>query len=214
MTFLASPTPVTTDTWVAATWEEFIALADHPDWQLGRFYYDAPLMRIEMAALGPWHGRDNTLISNLVSLFAALKGIPIVGLTNTSFRKTGIREAQPDLAFYLGENLSLPPRTNAPIDLDRHDPPALAVEIASTSLSDDLGRKRLLYERLGVQEYWVIDVAASQVIAFAVANGGSSEIRASQVLPGLAFSLVEAALQRSQTEDDGAIQRWLIAQFS
>jgi hypothetical protein len=29
-------------------------------------------------------------------------------------------------------------------------PPHLVIEVATTTLSDDLGRKRLLYERLGV----------------------------------------------------------------
>jgi len=33
-------------------------------------------------------------------------------------------------------------------------------------------------------------------------------------LPGLAIALVEEALQRSQTEDDGEINRWLIQVFS
>jgi hypothetical protein len=66
---------------------------------------------------------------------------------------------------------------------------------------------------LGIQEYWVVNVAMSEVVAFAVENGGSREIRDSQVLPGLALSVVEEAMQRSQTEDDGALTRWLIQRF-
>ena len=62
----------------------------------------------------------------------------------------------------------MPPRNNQPINIEIYGAPQLAVEIASTTLGDDLGRKRLLYERLGVQEYWVVNVALSTVIAFAV----------------------------------------------
>lgn len=88
------------------------------------------------------------------------------------------------------------------------------MENAASSRSDDLGQKRLLYERLGVQEYWVVDAKSSEVIAFAIAEGRSGEIQKSQVLPGLDIALVEEALKRSQTEDDGEINRWLLQTFS
>jgi hypothetical protein len=39
-------------------------------------------------------------------------------------------------------------------------------------------------------------------------------IAESQVLPGLKLAIVKAALQRSQTEDDGATSRWLISVFN
>ncbi len=68
---------------------------------------------------------------------------------------------------------------------------------------DDLGDKRLLYERLRVGEYWVVNVKAAKIIAFEVANGGSRQIQASLVLSGLEMGTVEEALQRSHTDDDG-----------
>jgi len=166
-----------------------------------------------MAALGPLHGRENAVVLKVIGLFTAFKNIRVVELINTSFRKVGERDAQPDIAFYLGSNFQLPPRNNQPINIEIYGAPQLAVEIASTTLGDDLGRKRLLYERLGVQEYWVVNVALSTVIAFAVTNGGSGEIRESQVLPGLALATVEEAMERSNTEDDGAIARWLMQTF-
>ncbi|MGQ9869750.1 Uma2 family endonuclease [Leptodesmis sp.] len=92
--------------------------------------------------------------------------------------------------------------------------PHLVIEIASTMLNDDIGRKRLLYERLGVQEYWVVDVNAAEVLAFEVGDGGSRQIRESKVLPGLEMVLIEEALQRSQTQDDGEISRWLWQVFN
>jgi len=73
-----------------------------------------------------------------------------------------------------------------------------------------LGQKRLLYERLGVEEYWVVNVEAATVIAFAIADGGSRQVQMSAVLPGPSISVIEETLRRSQTEDDGAVNRWLL----
>lgn len=208
---LPEPQNLVTDAWVQASWEEFLALADNPAYENGQFYYDDGWMRVEMAPVGPIHGRDNSVVARVISLFATVKDIRIVEYTNCSFRKTGVRECQPDSCFYIGGDSQLPPRTNSPVDLEQYDPPSLVIEIAATTLSDDLGRKRLLYERLGVREYWVVNGNDGEIIAFEVMNGGSRQIQTSKVLPELSIALVEDALRRSQTEDDGTINRWLLA---
>ncbi|MBD2101997.1 Uma2 family endonuclease [Leptolyngbya sp. FACHB-261] len=202
-----------TDTWIKATWEEFLALENDPSWAEGKFYYDQGYLRIETSPLGFAHSRDSSIISTAIILFAALKNLRIVELTNASFRKAGAQECQPDTAFYIGADFSLPPRNNEPVNLDEFDPPTLVIETAASSLNDDLGRKRLLYERLAVQEYWVVNVNTEEVIAFSIANGRSGQVQESEVLPGLSISLIEEALKRSQTEDDGAITRWLLETF-
>jgi Uma2 family endonuclease len=202
-----------TDAWVAATWEDFLAITDRPEWENARCYYDAGWMRVETMPIGFAHARDNSLLAAVVSLYGTLKNLPFLSITNGSFQKAGERECQPDLAFYVGLELPAIPRSNTPVDVDCYGAPTLAIEIASTSLSDDLGQKRLLYERLGVQEYWVVNVEAAMVIAFAIANGGSHQIQHSVVLADLAISVVEEALRRSQTDDDGAVNRWLLQQF-
>ncbi|MGF1524010.1 MAG: Uma2 family endonuclease [Leptolyngbyaceae cyanobacterium] len=207
------PQTIETDTWIPAEWDDYLVLCEKPEHAKARCYYDNAWMRLEMAALGPLHGRETAVVLKVIGLFAAFKNIRAVELMNTSFRKAGDREAQPDIAFYLGQVFQLPPRNNQPVDIAIYGAPTLAVEIASTTLNDDLGRKRLLYERLGVEEYWVVNVVTSEVLAFAVKNGGSREIRTSQVLPGLELSMVEAAMQRSQAEDDSALTRWLIQTF-
>jgi Uma2 family endonuclease len=208
-----------TDTWVRASWEEFLALADDPAYEKGKFYYDQGRdsergwMRVEMSPIGAAHGRDNSVVARVVSLFATFKTIRVVEYTNASFKKAEVRECQPDSSFYIGDRFRLPPRTNSPVDVDQYDPPTLVIEVAATTLDDDLGRKRLIYERLGVREYWVVDVTDGEMIAFEVFDGGSRQIRESQVLPGLAMNLIEEALERSQTEDDGAVNRWLLQTF-
>ena len=204
-----------TDTWWGKTsWEDYIALTENPAYVDGRFYYHHGLVRIEMSPLGPRYGRQHSILSKAVSLFATIKGIRIVEFANTSFRKTGIGEFQPDLAFYIDSGLRVPPASDEPIDLEEYDPPTLVVEIGSDTVSDDLGRKRLLYEQSGIQEYWVDDLNVGEVIALAIANGRSGRVMESQVLPGLAIAQVEAALKHSLTEDDTKINLWLLKTFS
>ncbi|MBA3924550.1 MAG: Uma2 family endonuclease [Nostocaceae cyanobacterium] len=106
---------LTTDTWVPATWEEFVAMCnqleafiERPELEKAQCYYDYGWMRIE-------------------------------------------------------------------------------------TISTGAGQKRLLYERLGVQEYWVVDVQSAVMIAFAICGGGSRQIQVSQVLPGLTMSTIEEA---------------------
>jgi hypothetical protein len=59
-----------------------------------------------------------------------------------------------------------------------------------------------------------VDVGNSKVIAFEVSDGRSGQIRESKVLPGLLIDVVEEALRRGQTEDDGTVNRWLLQIFT
>ncbi|WP_293131543.1 Uma2 family endonuclease [Microcoleus sp. bin38.metabat.b11b12b14.051] len=204
-----------TDIWVKATWEEFLAFADDSTWEKGKFYYYQEHMRVEMSPVGPLHGHQHSILSSVVSLFATFKNIRFVQFINASFRKAGISEFQPYIACYIGSNLKLPPNdSNSPVDLNECDPPNLVIEVGASSFNDDLGSKRLLYEDAGISEYWVDRANTQEVFAFAINDGGSGRIQQSRVLPGLEIALVEEALNRSQTQDDGEIARWLIQTFN
>ena len=212
---MVNPVPIlqtiATETWIPAAWEDFLTFADDPTLVGGRFYYDQGEMRIEMAPVGSAQGHDNTIVSTLINLYAAMRSSPMQGFTNTTFRKSGLREFQPDLAFYIGEpgqTITFSARSNAAVNLNEFDPPSLVIEIAASSLEDDRTRKQALYQRAGVREYWVVDVNASQVIA--VEPGKAAQLRRSQVLPGLEIDWVDSALKRAQTEDDGAVSRWFL----
>jgi Uma2 family endonuclease len=207
-------TTVPTETWVEIAWEDFLGFVDDPTLVNGRFYYDQGMMRIEMSPVGFAHSRDSSIVSTLIILYATIKVIPIHGLTNASFRKSPFRESQPDIAFYIGQNQQFPPYTNSPVNLNDIEAPTLVVEVSASTLEDDRDRKLQLYQRMGVTEYWVVDVNRVVVQAFALASTSRAEIRESRVLPGLALDIVETALQRSRDEDDGAISRWLLQEFS
>ncbi|MDD1413783.1 Uma2 family endonuclease [Dolichospermum sp. ST_con] len=205
---------IVTDTWVNVSWDEFMEFVDHPNYQQGRFYYYQDYMRVEMSPVGSIHGNNNNVVANVVNLYATLKNIKIKGWVNTSFRRTSESECQPDLAFYIGDKVKFPPLNNSPVNINELAAPTLVVEIAAASINDDLGFKRLLYERLGVKEYWVMDANNDDIIAFEIVDGGSRRIEESKVLPGLQIATVKEAIHRSLTQDDGEVNRWLLGIFS
>ena len=42
----------------------------------------------------------------------------------------------------------------------------MPIEISDTTLSYDLGEKKLVYARALIQEYWVVDIKAKKLIVF------------------------------------------------
>ncbi len=206
-------TQLASDTWITATWDEYIQIIKNPAYEKAKGYYHNGQMRIEIYALGHDHACDNTIIAFAVNLFCTIKGIPAKGLTNCTYRKTGFKEAQPDVSYYIGENADVIPYGTSIINLDIYQPPDLVIEVANTSLADDQGEKRLLYEDLGVKEYWILNVQNVQVMAFAIENQGSRRITESQVLPGLAISLLNDALRRTRQINQSQVGAWLLTQF-
>ncbi len=210
----STPTLAVENTWVKASWETFLALAEKPELSHGKFYYYQSELRIETMGVGANHAIDNGLLYAALVLYCALTGLTSRGLINASYRKSGYQEAQPDISFYVGSAVQAIPQNNELIDLDRIPAPNLAIEIAATSLNDDLGKKRLLYEDLGIQEYWVVDVEESVILAFQIKDGGSFRIQTSQVLPNLELSVLEQALRDRKTQDDSQIMQTLLQQFT
>ncbi len=202
-----------TDTWVNATWDEYIKAIGAPAYEKARGYYYNGRMRLEMSALGNPHSRDHFIVIAAIALFASTRNIDLDGHDNCTYRKTGYEEAQPDVSFYLGANAETVSWDATIIDLDTYPPPDLVIEVAYSSLADDKGEKRLLYESLGVREYWIIDVQNIQVIAFEIQNRGSRRIDQSQVLPGLDIALLEEAFRRSRQMNHGKVSAWLLSQF-
>jgi Uma2 family endonuclease len=117
------------------------------------------------------------------------------------------------VSYYIGERAKLALAGTSVVDLDSYPAPDLVIEVANTSLADDIGKKRLLYEALEVAEYWVVDVQNTQIIAFTIVDGGSKRITQSQVLPELAISLLEETLRRSRQMDNTQVGAWLLAQI-
>lgn len=210
---LNSQIQLPTDTWIDATWEEYIGAIAHPVYEKAKGYYHNGQLRIEMPPVGSEHARDNGIIVVAVNLFGIIKNIPLNLLVNCSYRKTGIRECQPDASYYIGERADLAPRGASIVDLNNNSAPDLVIEVANTSLADDLERKKTLYQELRVREYWVVDVQNCRIIAFAIVEGESYQITQSQVLPGLTMALLEEALRRTRQVDQTQVGTWLLQQM-
>ncbi len=206
-------TQLPTDTWITATWSEYIQTIEDPSYEKAKVYYHKGKLRIEMSPLGNKHGRDHAVIMGAVAFFAATKNIALNGIDNCTYDKRGYQAVQPDVSYYIEENADVIPWGTSFIDLDIYPPPTLVIEVANTSVADDKGEKRLLDEALNVAEYWIVDVQNVEIIAFAIANGGSRKINQSQVLPGLAMSILEEALQRTRRTNETQVYTWLLNQF-
>jgi Uma2 family endonuclease len=74
-------------------------------------------------------------------------------------------EPMPDIVVLDASLLTDPTRTINPAAVK------LVVEVADSSLADDMGEKREDYARSGLREYWVADVQAGAVIRHAEPHG-------------------------------------------
>jgi Uma2 family endonuclease len=202
-----------TNAWIKSDWENYITAIDSPEHEKHQGYYYNGYMRIEDMPTGADHASDNGLIYLAITLFCMVKGIPLQGLIGCSYRKTGIRECQPDISYYIGDRANLSPTGKSVVNLDEQAIPNLVIEISNTTLEDDLGAKRLLYEEMGVAEYWVVDVQNSQVYAFTTIDRGSKRIDTSLVLPELSIATITEALNLSKEQDQSQIGKWLMTEF-
>lgn len=201
------------DTWIPAKWEDFLQIVDDLTNEKLKAYYYHHHMRLEMLPVGFDHSKDHSLISLTINLFGILQNIPLNLLDNCSFRKVEIKEFQPDIAVYVGENTKTIPSGTNIVNLNQYSSPNLVIEIAKTSFLDDIGTKRSLYESLDIKEYWVIDVEKCQIIAYRLESEGSYRIQSSQVLSGLNFVILETALNKSRQQDHSTVGQWLMTQF-
>jgi len=206
-------TQIPTDTWITISWDDYLNDIGDPACANAKSYYYSHQMRVEMSPVGNDHASDHSIVIYAVNLFAAINNIDLNGKDNCTYRKPGVSEAQPDVSFYIGKTAEAIPWGTGIVNLDQYPAPDLVIEISHTSLSDDMGNKRLLYEDLGVGEYWIVDVQSVEIFAFAVENQGSRRIQQSQVLPGLELAILKAALQRSRDSNHGKVSAWLLAQF-
>jgi Uma2 family endonuclease len=142
-----------------------------------------------------------------------LRNIPLNCKDNCTYGQKGYQEIQPDLSFYIGENVNAIPWEVNIFNLDEYPLPDLIIEVSYATLADDIGKKRLLYEDLGVKEYWIIDVENTQILVFAIENNGSRRVTQSQVLPGLNINILIEALERTRITNHSEVGTWLLQKF-
>jgi Uma2 family endonuclease len=214
-----SPPPqIITNEWIAASWEEFMQIVENPQYEDARFYYNqnqSRQMRIEMMPVVCDQSLDHGMIIFAVGLYCTLAKIPARGLINCCYIKIGVSAFQPEISYYIGDSAISLPCTKSFMSLDESPVPNLVIEISSFTLNDDLGKKRLLYEKLGVSEYWVVDVQEVKIIALEMLeNGGSRQITESKLLGGLAIADLEEALTLSREKSQSEVGGWLLQKYS
>ena len=204
---------VVTNTWGRNDWRIYLSTIESPEHEQHQCYYYNGYMRIEDMPTGADHASDNGLIYLAITLFCMAKGIPVQGLINCSYRKVEVRECQPDISFYIGDRANLSPTGKSVVNLDEAATPDLVIEIFNTTINDDLGAKRLLYEEMGVSEYWIVDVQNTLIYAFEMIDRGSRRIDTSLVLPNLSIETIATALNLSKEQNQTQIGQWLMKEF-
>ncbi len=133
------------------------------------------------------HGRADVLLSRWLDTYAeATPGTEVFDNATTILDAEA--EPQPDLCLLIS-----PPHGQTREENDYIvGPPEFIAEVASSSESIDLHRKRDDYERTGVREYLVVLLRQQRVVWFVRRNGHFEEIAAgndgvsrSEVFPGL-----------------------------
>ncbi|WP_051044400.1 hypothetical protein [Pleurocapsa sp. PCC 7319] len=71
-----------TETWVTATWNEYLENIKHPNCEKAKGYYHNGKYRIEMTPVSNEHSQDHSIINHAIYLYATLKGIPLTGKDN------------------------------------------------------------------------------------------------------------------------------------
>lgn len=207
-------TLIPSDIWLPATWDEYLQALDDPAHAKSKGYYNHGQMRLEMQfSVGFDHSKDHGIIALAINLYGILQGIPFTALDNCSFRKAGYAEFQPDLADYVGAKANVIPSGTDIVNLDQYPVPDLVVEVAKSSLLDDRTVKRVLYEEMGIAEYWIVKVEAAEVLAYQMNHRGSQRIDVSLMLPGLEMATLDQALQASRTQNQSKVGAWLMTQF-
>ncbi|MDY6805653.1 MAG: Uma2 family endonuclease, partial [Cyanobacteriota bacterium] len=119
-----------TDSWKAASWNEYLQTLENPIYEKAKTYYYQQQLMIEMAPVGANHADDNAIIILLANLWGIGRSLPLKAFVNCSYRQQGIKEAQPDVSYYIGDRVKYAPTGNKVVNLDSNQPPDLAIEIA------------------------------------------------------------------------------------
>lgn len=178
----AATTPVT-----GLSYDDFVSLQDRPEFEGWRLeLVDGELLVSPTPNL--FHQRVSMNLAFALAHHARAHGGAAFAAP-TEVRLAPEVAVQPDLCFVGQERFDL--LATAGID----GAPDLVVEILSPSTRRvDLTRKKALYERFGVAEYWIVDPDARTVMINSLVDGryrsipAGAELVRSRALPGFAIA--------------------------
>ena len=117
---------------------------------------------VEMPRVGPRH---SYVVVGLSALMHRKFGDRAVIFVHGPIRLDRLSEPQPDLLLVRGPLERYAKRHATPDDT------LLVVEVAQSTLRYDRGEKRRTYARVGIAEYWIIDVARERLHGFTEPDG-------------------------------------------
>lgn len=200
-----------------ATWDDYLTYRNYYPEDKIKLYFIENQLLIEMGTEGINHASISDLFTMLFFIWFSQKS-PNQNFTSLGrclLEKPQKKSGAPDLVLYLGEDYpQWQPGSRRYLDLDQWRSPDLVGEISDTTLAIDLDEKKHLYADLGISEYWVIDVQAKRVFAFALNENSIYEsIENSVTLKDLPISLLNETLTRLETESNGMVANWFLQQI-
>jgi Uma2 family endonuclease len=212
---ISTSPPVIIKRLYSATWEDYLHHVENTSSHLERVFFHLGVLWIEdMGNEGISHSRFDKLFTMLFYCwFARIEGVKFDLLGGCVIEKPQMQGASPDEVLYIGEGF---PRyvEGEPwrVNLSQSRLPDLVVEIADTTLANDLDEKKQLYLALTIPEYWVVDVKGKRVIAFRLVDGKYRECNESVALTGLPIELLAQTLDRLDNTNGNAAL-WFASQI-
>ncbi|MGK7957217.1 MAG: Uma2 family endonuclease [Crocosphaera sp.] len=203
--------------WQPATWSDYLNYRDDETQDRLKLFFDHNYLLIEMGREGINHSQFCELLTMLIfAWFSRHPEAKFSLLNRCQLEKPNTQAAAPDLVLYLGDDYpTWQIGERRYLNVEKFRLPDLVGEVGDTTLATDLDEKKHLYAKLGIREYWVIDVRGKRVIAFLLAeNGIYQEIKVSQALKGLQLSLMNQTLERLETETNGMAAIWFSQQVA
>lgn len=173
------------------TYDDLVALQDRPEFDGQRLeLIDGELLVSPTPGL--FHQRVSVNLTTALDRHARTHQSGTVFAAPTEVRLAPDVAVQPDLSFVRRERFHLLKAAGIA------GAPDLVVEILSPSTrSVDLTKKKALYERFGVAEYWVVDPDARTVTVWSLVDGRYRAIPADPVMvrsaaiPGFEIALAD-----------------------
>jgi Uma2 family endonuclease len=204
--------------WQRATWEEY---EHYRDKFQGRnqpnVFFNIGYLKVDNMG---WEGMSHSQVRELFGMIFTLwfmahpeQEAELMG--GCLLEKSEMQAASPDLMVYLGEDAPRwqegEPRR---IDLARWRLPDLVGEVADRTLASDLDEMKQLYAAMGIPEYWVINVKASQVWVFRLVDGKYQQCETSGALAGLSIDLLEKTLERLAHGTNVKAANWFMGELA
>ena len=134
----------------------------------------------EIVDMSPIGDRHAICVARLTRLLSAQAGNSAIVWPQNPIRLPDLSEPQPDLALVRPPMERYSSGKPGPADI------FLIIEVAESSLVNDLEVKGPLYTRFAIPEYWIVDIAGNQLLLFSDPADGkyraSSVARPGQVL--------------------------------